>query len=230
MTMDYPFQRLRFASNLGKILDTRVIFLLFYLCLTACDRNPPESAQFAIPKDLKYVLNENPTKISTFQLTDQNGNNFTEKQLEGKWTFMFFGYSHCPNVCPTTLMEMDDLSKLFAKSTSDKTEQNIQYLFVTVDPKRDTVAHLKNYIPYFNKTFTALTGPMENIDKLATAADIFHKIEYITEKIYIVEHGSALVLINPSGYYYARFDAPHYASDIHTTFEKIKRYYNGNPS
>ena len=234
MHMVFPFQLFRSTSNLGKTLNTSLIFLIFCICLTGCERQPPESAKSAIPKDLKYTLIENPIKISPFQLTDQNGNNFTDKQLEGKWTFVFFGYSHCPDVCPTTLMEMDDLSKLLLKSAADlkpdNSAQNIQYLFVTVDPERDTVAHLKNYIPYFNKTFTALTGPMENIDKLATEADIFHKIEKISESIAIVEHGSAIVLINPSGYYYARFDAPHYASDILATFEKIKRFYNGNPS
>ncbi len=214
--------QIRFSASPGKITTTLLIFLYICLSLSACGRNDPDPAHPNTPKDLRDSLVKNPTKISSFQLTDQNGNNFTNKQLEGKWTFVFFGYSHCPDVCPTSLMEMDDLSKLISAPNN-----NIQYVFVTVDPKRDTVEHLKNYITYFNNTFTALTGSMDAIHKLATEADIFHNIEQITKTEYLVEHSSALVLINPSAHYYARFEAPLYASDIQTTFEKIRQFYIG---
>ena len=100
---------------------------------------------------------------------------------------------------------------------------------MSIDPERDTVKRLAEFIPYFNKSFIALTGNLAEITKLTNSADIFHNRQKIAKES-IVDHSSALVLINPSNQYYARFEAPHYARDIQALFIKIRAYYNESHS
>ena len=185
------------------------------------------SVQFKNP--LERILLDNPISMSAFTLQTGDKKPFTDHQLRGNWTFLFFGYTSCPDVCPTTLSEMATLNKLLTKTN----EQNqIQIVFISVDPKRDTVDHLKNFIAYFDKNFIAATGSIEQLNVLTDQIKARHKrlrpINKQEQKQgqeqdneYLVEHSADIFLFDPNAKLIAKFPAPHYSEDIYKYFNDI---------
>jgi len=172
--------------------------------------------------ELRELLVEKPSTLPSFTLTDSKGNPFTSEQIKGKWTFLFFGYTNCPDVCPETLTELDTAaSKLAAQKNIPK---DIQYVFISIDPRRDTPALLGQYLPYFSASYIGATGSIPELTKLATSVNI--GFEYGPgDKNYEVAHGSALLLISPQLQYIARFRAPQYSEDIVDGFKLVYNYY-----
>ena len=139
--------------------------------------------------------------VKPFQLSDHHGNVFTNKNLLGKWSFVFIGYTSCPDVCPTTLQNLnfvyDDLKKIAVNS---------QILFVSVDPKRDSVAKLNQYINYFNKEFIALKAEHDQLFPFTRNLGLMYGIVENTQDNsaekdanYLVNHSASIALINPQG-------------------------------
>jgi len=138
---------------------------------------------------------QEPRNINEFRLTDNHNQPFTAQQLKGKWSWIFFGYTSCPDVCPTTLQELnfvyDDL-----KAVSEET----QVMLISIDPQRDTVDVLANYIQYFNKEFIALTAGHEVLFPLARNLGLMYAInDQLDGKPYTVDHSASMILINPRG-------------------------------
>ena len=174
-----------------------------------------------IPPDLVDILNTNFEKVSNITLIDHNNDAFTSGNLSGKWSFIVFGYTNCPDVCPTTLLEIDDLALLLT-DPSNKSEK-IQYIFVSVDPTRDTTAELASYLAYFEAGYIGVTGSEIALRKFTEQVGIKFSYTELPQKKYAVNHSSHMVLIDPFGRYVARFPAPQYASDIRDWFTKIKK-------
>ena len=107
-----------------------------------------------VPADLDATFLPSGKPLAPFSLVDQDGKAFDVDRLKGRWTFMFFGYTNCPDVCPTTLQTMKDAWKLLDKKSLDKT----QMVFVSVDADRDPPAVLKKYVNYFHPDFIGVTG------------------------------------------------------------------------
>ena len=136
---------------------------------------------------------QQPRAIKAFEFTDHNGQAYTKEQLTGKWSLVFFGYTSCPDVCPTTLQNLgfiyDDLKAIASNS---------QVLLVTVDPQRDTQEKLSQYIAYFNPEFIALRGGHEVLFPFARNMGLMYAINGEGAD-YLVDHSASLVLINPDG-------------------------------
>ena len=154
----------------------------------------------SIPSELQGILLPEARSLRSFHLTDHNGETFDLARLYGHWTFMFFGYTHCPDVCPTT---MGLLSAVFERleATSSPTEVAAMGVFVSVDPKRDTLAVLKEYVPYFNKNFIGATGDETALNELAkqVGARFIKGKDQGNASGYEVSHSSAIFLIDPKG-------------------------------
>jgi len=156
-----------------------------------------KSTVLAKPEHALYY--QQAREIKPFQLTDHHNQTFTKEKLTGKWSWVFFGYTSCPDVCPTTLQELnfvyDDL-KLISQDT--------QILLVSVDPNRDTPEKLAQYIAYFNKEFIALTADHGVLFPFARNLGLMYAInepegENADKNSYLVDHSASLVLINPQG-------------------------------
>jgi len=121
--------------------------------------------------------------------------------FKDKVVLLFFGYTNCPDICPITLSVMNNvIDKL-----GDKAD-NVQVLFVTVDPERDTVEKLKSYMPYYNENFIGLTGTLEEIDKVADDYNIFYSKEGVDSSSgYLMGHNSSVLLITPDGKTFLRY-------------------------
>jgi protein SCO1/2 len=133
-----------------------------------------------------------------FHLVDQDGNPFQLSQLRGKVALFSFGFTHCPNVCPTTLA---DLAKVY-RAVPDKNRPQLQILFITIDPDRDSADKMKEYVPYFDSTFKGLTGSADQIAQTAKAYGAFYEKQPTTAEdpnVYFMNHSAYIYLIGPDG-------------------------------
>jgi protein SCO1/2 len=186
---------------------------------------PPEAHKSIAdaPPALRTLLLPETHRLSDFALSDHNGQPLTLQQLKGQWTFVFFGYTHCPDICPTTL----GVLKGVARTLQDQPEiaADTRFLFVSVDPKRDTLPHLKEYISYFNKDFIAVTGERQEIDKLAHDTGAIYMFDGDTGgDDYIVNHSASVALIDPQGHWVARFNPPHTVSKLSSNYLQLRNY------
>lgn len=112
------------------------------------------------------VVFETPRAFTMEGLVDHNGQPFVADNLKGRWSLVYFGFTFCPDICPATLSQLNKLDALL-KEKSPGLAKELQYLMVTVDPRRDTPEKLKGYVPYFNKDFKGVTGEIASIYNLA---------------------------------------------------------------
>jgi protein SCO1/2 len=141
------------------------------------------------------------TAAVPFTLTDQDGRVRTDKDFRGHWTLLYFGYTYCPDVCPTTLAVM-------ASTLEQLGTQSDQFvpLFVSVDPERDTPAVLKTYLAAFGPRFVGLTGKPDAIAKLARAYGVYFQKHPLSGGNYSVDHTSAIYLLDPEGRFVKTLD------------------------
>jgi protein SCO1 len=118
--------------------------------------------------DAGVILLPQPRSVPDLKFTDQDGQPVALDSLKDKWTLLFFGYTFCPDICPTTLAQLRQIKSELPKDAVDK----LRVVLVSVDPNRDTPAQLKTYLGYFDKQFVGLTAPVDSIQKLANAMSI----------------------------------------------------------
>lgn len=130
-----------------------------------------------------------------FTLVDQNGRPVDETLLRGKWTAVFFGFTYCPDVCPTTLQAMGQAQDLLGPKAKD-----LQVVFVSVDPERDTPAQIKSYLssPAYPQGVIGLTGTPEQVAAAAKAYRVYYK-KNGEGTSYLVDHSTPTYLMNPQG-------------------------------
>ncbi len=172
----------------------------------------PEIAGFVYPE---------PKAISPFRLLEHDGSPFDLEALEGKWSFVYFGYTYCPDVCPTTLAELSRAQKLLEEAGLDAGNQ---YFFVSVDAQRDTPPRLAQYVAFFNRKFVGATGTDEALTKFTQQAGVLYSFPQGRKgKSYAVDHSSTVALFDPDARLHAVFTSPHKAEEIVAGFRKISR-------
>jgi len=177
---------------------------------------PPEIGGYVLPT---------PKPLGTFELVDDRGTKVTAHDLAGGWSFLYFGYTYCPDVCPLTLVELADVKKKLAERTP---RASVSVYFVSVDPQRDTPERLHDYVNYFDPDFHGLTGDVAAITALANAVGaVFFVPPGQDEKAYLVSHSSSIALLDPAGDLRAVFTAPHDAEQVAADFTKIYARYGG---
>jgi len=136
---------------------------------------------------------ENPG--NDFVLTDQNGKPFHLSQLRGKIVFLFFGYTHCPDACPTTMAKLSQVYKLLGRNSDQ-----VMTVFVSVDPGRDTTSVLKSYLAYFHMNAVGLTGTKQEIDTVVKQYGAKYEIEQSDSAAgYHINHSTDLYLLDQKG-------------------------------
>jgi protein SCO1/2 len=177
-----------------------------------------------IPADVDALVLPQARNIDAFTLTNQNGQPFTLDSIKGKWTFMFFGYTHCPDVCPTTLAILNSVAQTIEQQ--DGNLDDVQFVFVSVDPERDNPKQIGEYLAYFNKAFIGATGERDQIDKLAKQMGAMYFINKKPGvKEYTVDHSAAIMLTQPDGKLRALFSAPHIPEKILKSYRTIREHY-----
>jgi len=191
--------------------------LLFAVLLVACSRPEP-------PKLSQGTLLPSAKPVTDFQLTDHRGQPFTLENLKHNWTFAFFGYTHCPDVCPTSMAMLAQVQGELEKQ--DGLDKLPQVVFVSVDPERDTSALLSEFVPYFHPGFIGASGDAQNTLNLTRQLGILYgKAEGSAADNYLVDHSAAIILLDPDGAFRAVFGVPHNPTLIASDFLAIKTYY-----
>ncbi|MGQ0698595.1 MAG: SCO family protein [Panacagrimonas sp.] len=145
-----------------------------------------------------------PRPIPEFVLAGDDGQPFTPAALAGKWSVIFVGFTHCPDICPNTLGLLKNVHKQLAAQN-----KRLQVVLLSVDPERDTPEVLSRYVKYFDSSFVGATGPKEQLDPLGSALGfIYMKVPGATPETYSVDHSSALILVNPQGQVAGYFTQP----------------------
>lgn len=155
-----------------------------------CEAKP---AQQILSSEVGYIFPA-PRDIKSFSLDATNNQPFTEKQLYGHWTLLFFGFTHCSNVCPTTL---DVLNRVYTNLHT--AYPNLQVALVSVDPDRDNIESLTTYVKNYNSDFIGVTGKIGDLRKLQSQLGIYAAQDPASGDNYQVQHTSSILLINPQG-------------------------------
>jgi len=161
--------------------------------------------------------------LAPFELVDHNNRVFSEATLRNRWSFLFFGYTHCPDVCPTTLSVLNTVANRLEDVDAD-----VRFVFVSVDPERDTPEQLARFVTYFNGEFIGLTGTTQQIEQFTRGLGVMH-MRVAAEKNtpgYLVDHTASVFLIDPDGRYHAVFSPPLAADKITADFRKMLKAYH----
>jgi len=169
----------------------------------AARMNQPAALQhaFAVPI---------PQPLPAFTLIDQNGNAVTADTFRGQWDLVFFGFTNCPDICPTTLQILANAKRAFI---SAKIEVTPRIVLVSVDPERDTPEIMGKYVDYFGDGNLGVSGELAELTKFTAALGIYFEKMPAEGENYSVNHSAAVLVINPQGEFSALFSAPHDVSN-----------------
>jgi protein SCO1/2 len=174
-----------------------------------------------------------PRLINEFTLTDMNGQPFTRDRLHGHWSLVFFGFTRCPELCPTTL---STLNQMYQQLKADHQDPLPQIVFISVDPERDTPKQIKQYITGFNPDFFGATGSTIELEQMTQQFSVMYakvmqenaKAPTATQEDYTIDHSGTLLLVDPNGQLFAIFSMPHEAPALAQSFEKIINTYQSH--
>ena len=151
-----------------------------------------------------------------FQLTDQNGQAVTEKNMQGRPTLIFFGFTHCPDVCPTSLFEMSEVLRSMGKEAD-----RVNAYFISVDPERDTTQAMKDYLSSFDPHLKGLTGSPEQVAKVISAYRVYARKVPLKDGDYTMDHTALIYLMDRDGRFVAPFNLKRSTEEAAT---ELKRY------
>lgn len=165
-------------------------------------RTAPEPA---LPEMRPAATHPMSAALPAFSLTSHSGKPFTDADLRGRWTFLFFGYTHCPDVCPTSLTAMAEVARLLA---NDRSFLQPQVVFISLDGQRDSPSLLADYVPAFNPGFIGVTGTDAQLAPLVKSLGVFYERHGATNGNYLIDHTAGVFLIDPSARLSAAFAHP----------------------
>lgn len=186
--------------------------------LTGCSDNDSQT-------NLEHMVAlATPRSVAEFELVDQHGQPFGTAGLRGRWTVLFLGFTHCPDVCPTTLGLLASVQKRLPES-----DPPLHVVFVSADPERDTPSRLGQYIGFFNGDWTALSGPLDQLDRLVDSLQLAYVKVPTGHGSYTIDHSTALVLINPQAQMAGFYPAPHQPAALAADLRRLRSCANCAP-
>lgn len=159
------------------------------------------------PAELRvaFVL-PTPTPLPEFALLNQHGEDVSRETFRDRWSLVFFGFTHCPDICPVTLQLLSAARKAMADNGQTPLPRIV---LVSVDPERDTPELMARYMAYFGDDNLGITGNIDEVTKLTTGLGIYFAKQAGDEEDYAVDHSAAVLLVNPGAEFHALFSGPH---------------------
>lgn len=167
---------------------------------------------------LNCTVLKQPRPLRAFNLTATNNKQITEAELKGQWTFLFFGFTRCHSICPTTMAE---LARMYNVLVKDNTQELPQVIMVTIDPRADVPNVLKTYVETFNRHFIGLTGDAKQVKTLTKDLGI----AVMHSKKERFDHSGTIILVNPQGKVAAYFSLPHQGETMASDYQKLLKLY-----
>lgn len=189
------------------------------IIISSCEQGskaPQTEAAFMLPKA---------AAIADFTLSHLDRGTYDIEDARGNWSLLFFGYTHCPDVCPTELFMLAEMMRAIEQDPG-AVSQPPQVVFVSVDPDRDSLQHLQQYTGFYHPSFLGVTSEQATIDRLCKSLGVFYERVYYRdgktleldpaaavpaglEDAYLINHSASIFLLNPAGKLHAIFTAPH---------------------
>ena len=158
-----------------------------------------------------------PMEMDRFELIDQKNEVFNNKSLEGGWTVLFFGYTNCPDVCPTTIYKLAEIKN---ELKEDLSSTSFNTVLVTLDPDRDSTDRLKEYIGYFDESMLGVTGTYENIQSFTSSLSVFYQ-RINKEEGYDFNHTASIFVFNKDGSLFATMSPANTIGELTQDFYTI---------
>ncbi len=159
-----------------------------------------------------------PRELPEFELVSHRDEPFGRTAVNGHWTLMFFGFTHCPGICPMTLTTLAEVRKrLHDLPAGDQP----RIVLVSVDPERDTPQRLAEYVARFDPSIVGVTGPVAAIDELAASVGVSHRKVVTGGTDYTVDHSAVVLLLDPEGREAAVFSPPHNADELAADYRRM---------
>ena len=167
--------------------------------------------------------------IKDIQLQSLNNQSFTVKDFRGKWSIVFVGYTNCPDVCPNTLSVLNQVDKLM----KEQGMVSPGIIFISIDPQRDKIDLIDQYVKYFNNDFIGITGDESNLASITRQMSVVYAKAPGADGTmdgdnYLMDHSSSLVLLNPDAKVQSILSAPHTPMQIIDSIIRSQVYYNEN--
>jgi len=189
-------QRLKQNKNIRITIFSIIAVIVVFFSLFLNKILTPREMSTEELKLNNVITFEQPRLVSDFDLVDKNGTLFQKTQLQGHLNLVFFGFTHCPDICPNALSQLNRVYKELSSEHQEKT----QIILVTLDPARDSAENIKTYVEYFNPNFIGLTGDFRNIMSVTNNMNVaFNKV--VLENDYTIDHTSHIAILNGRGDY-----------------------------
>ena len=202
-------------STLAIVITSVVAIIIGVYFQQSNEEGTIESSEFE-----KITILPTPKALDNVNFTDHNGDPFTEKDLIGKWSILFFAFTNCPDVCPSTLHTLKQVKQNMGQEWSP-----FQLLMITVDPARDTSERLSQYVPFFDPEFIGLRADLDYTSAFAKDLGVlFFKGKVQKNGGYDVDHSAYMILINPKGQYAGVISAPHKQKTLQADLTTLSRY------
>ena len=174
------------------------------------------------PSQIEGLLWPDPPRLSSFDLIDHRGDPFTADDMRGRWSLVFFGFTNCPDICPTTL---DTLAHAYPRLAANAAFRDKgQVVFVSVDPERDTQAHIAQYVTYFNPAFIGVTAAVVALKALARDLGVLFMQVPQAGGAYTVDHSAGIFVIDPELRLVSVLTPPHNVQTIVTRFNDVSAF------
>ena len=172
-------------------------------------------------EQLGAIVFDTPRIINFSNLIDNSGEAFTQDSIHGYWSLFYFGYTFCPDICPASLGELNQVEEYIATHNSQRAEK-IKYIIVTVDPRRDNADKLNKYDKFYNDRFIGVTGPIKNIHNLTVQMNVpYTPVIDPEDDYYLVDHGANLALTDPNGNYVGIIKPPFNGKNVLELLERL---------
>ena len=224
MQPDTPSKKKNSISQIILLISIGILSLIIGLWVS--QQMLSNNNDTKVPQNLDATVLPNARALVGFNLIDHNGETFSPAQLKEQWSFLFFGFTNCPDVCPTALKVMQSVWKKLPTKMGDIGHPKLY--FVSVDPDRDKPEILKQYVQFFNPEFNAVTGDLDELDKLTNQIGILYGYDEKDDDNdleYTVNHSAQLILIDPQGRMRAVISPPHTPETISSNFQTIRIFY-----
>lgn len=205
------------------LLVVAAIFsLVVFQQMRAVDQEPEPAPDLS---DINTFVYEEPRELADFTLTGEDGDPVSREDLRGRWTFVFVGYTHCPDICPATMATLRQANNRIPAELPQP-----DYLLVSADPERDTPEQLRDYLGFFGEDFHGVTGDIDVLRELARSVGAVFVHREDGEGNNLVDHSGHLALINPQGRMTAVIQPPHDPDKLVQAYREIYEWTRHNQS
>lgn len=213
------------ASGKGRWLAPLLVGSLGLILLAALlvSRLLPSTPDWAAaPPEVRAMLWPEPRPVGEFAFLTQHGESFQPADLRGQWSFLFFGFLDCPDVCPLSLLALRDFRRALLEVDPDA--ERHRFIFVSVDPLNDTPERMGPYVEFFDPAFIGLSGSVASLESLAASLAVMYREVIDEQGRRTIDHTGALFVADPGGRVVATLSPPHEPRRMVERFERLRAY------